>query len=188
MNNFTLPNTNLPKSNFTGQFGFASCAPVCFHETTEIVYQGAKLTFESLNRGDHKGVCTIPHTVQASGVVIHTSCGHKTLRLTNDHIVFTSTGKRAAVSLQKGDVVFSDMHEKEPCTVTKVEGEHNQKYFGLNCEESEVLANGVKTSTFGITHNVPAAWMKYATKILSVEHASKIGDNLVSLLTKLGAF
>jgi hypothetical protein len=174
--------------NYTGTFGFASCAPVCFHESTEIDYNGVKMTMDSLQSGHHKGVCTIPHTVQADGVVIQTSCSKKPLRLTNDHIVFTSVGKKAANAVVKGDVLFKNIHETEPCTVTAVSGEHNQRYFGLNCKDSEVLANGIKTSTFGITHDLPATYMKYATKIMSVEHASKIGEGLVQLLTKMGAF
>ncbi len=172
--------------NYTGLYGFASCAPTCFHESTEIDYQGLKMSLSSLNEGLHKGTCTVPHVVQANGVSITTSCSDKPLRLTNEHIVFTSSGKRPAMSVQKGDVLFRDLDEKEPCIVTSVHGEHNQRYFGLNCATSEVLANNIKTSTFGVTHDIPAAWMKYATKIMSIEHASQIGEGVVSVLQKFG--
>lgn len=121
---------------------------------------------------------------QASGVAIHTTCSATPLRLTNDHLVYSSTGLRRASSVQAGDIVYRDLAETKLCTVTKVEGETNQRYFALNCKKSDVLANGIKTSLFGNTHSIPAAWMKYATRIMSVEHASTIGDGLVALLHK----
>jgi hypothetical protein len=50
---------------------------------------------------------------------------------------------------------------------------------------SEVLANGIKTSTFGNYHTIPAAWMKYASAIVGVERASRWGDSVVELLAKV---
>ncbi len=182
---------------------------MCFHESTEIVYDRTlKLTLAALESDPSlKSTCVVPHVVTASGVAVHTTCSTMPLRLTNDHLVFTSSGLRtyvltahailrwcsliaygSAVSLQKGDVLYGDMDEKQLCTVTGVTGEHNQRYFGLNCAQSEVLANGTKTSTFGRHHNIPAAWMRTATKIMSIQHAAQIGDGLVNLLTKLGLY
>jgi len=76
------------------------------------------------------------------------------------------------------------MNEKVPCEVTKVEEEYDQNYFGLNCEDSDVLASGYKTSTFGIFHTVPAMWMKYGSKILGVHAASAVGDSIATVLSK----
>jgi len=92
--------------------------------------------------------------------------------------------KRAA-SVKVGDFLYSDMDEKNTCEVTKVDMEMDQTYFGLNCEESEVLASGYKTSTFGISHSIPAFWMKYASKIFGIQTASSIGDAFVGLLFKM---
>jgi hypothetical protein len=80
------------------------------------------------------------------------------------------------------------MNEKETCAVTGIVGEHNQRYFGLNCVNSNVLANGIKTSTFGTHHAIPAAWMRTATKVVSVETASRIGDAFVNFLQKFGLY
>jgi len=105
--------------------------------------------------------------------------------LTDDHLVYAHDGLRAAATIKVGDFLYSDMEEKNTCEVTKVEIEIGQTYFGLNCEESEVLADGYKTSTFGIFHEVPAAWMKYASKILGVHAASSLGDSFATLFSKL---
>jgi hypothetical protein len=98
------------------------------------------------------------------------------LRLTGDHLVFTLAGLKAAASVAVGDTVFADLSETERCSVVHVASEdaqHKQTYFGLNCLESIVLADGIKTSTFGHYHWFPAAWMKYASKVLGVKRASK---------------
>jgi len=59
--------------------------------------------------------------------------------------------------------------------------EYGQKYFGLNCEESDVLADGYKTSTFGTYHILPSLWMKFSSRLIGIDAASMIGDALASL-------
>lgn len=116
------------------------------------------------------------------------------LRLTNDHLVYVSRGLlpdvmtelRAASTVRAGDIVYQDLAQTSPCQVTQVTQETgDQAYFGLNCEESNVLANGIKTSTFGLYHTIPALWMKYASRWLGIERASRFGDAVVNLLSKM---
>jgi hypothetical protein len=161
---------------------FATCAATCFHESTQISYDNKPLTLASVEAGDRKGECHVPHVVQSNGVSIETSCNKSPLRVTNDHLVYTSSGLRPAASVQKGDILYSDIEEKHMCVVNSIKGEANQKYFALNCRNSDVLANGVKTSVFGYTHAIPAFWMKYASPILGVERASRLGDAVASFL------
>src|SRR5690242_3794265 len=120
----------------------------------------------------HHAECAIPHVMTSSGVVVSTTCSSSPLRLTHEHLVFTEHGLRTAGSLTQGTVLFSDLAQKVPCKVTSIQQEHAQKYFGLNCLESVVLAEDVLCSTFGVYHHVPAAWMKYAGSVLGAHRAS----------------
>ena len=100
--------------------------------------------------------------------------------------MYTARGLLLASELTKGDVLFSDLAESVHCRVTNIATEQNdQTYFGLNCAESIVLANGIKTSTFGKYHTIPAFWMKYASKIFGIERASSIGDSITDALFKM---
>jgi hypothetical protein len=88
------------------------------------------------------------------------------------------------------EIVFGDLSETEKCIiivrVTKKDNSlQEQTYFGLNCVESFVLADGIKTSTFGFFHSIPAAWMKYASRLLGVKRASTLGDSIVQWLNKM---
>jgi len=166
----------------TGLSSKLVCGAVCFHEDTAIIYQGNSYTMSDL-KNSH--LCAIPHIVKSNGVKISSTCpGH--LRLTHNHLVYTHDGLVAAGTIKVGDFLFSDMNEKVPCEVTKVEQEYAQTYFGLNCEDSDVLASGYKTSTFGIFHAVPAMWMKYGSKVLGIHSASALGDSVASLLSTFG--
>jgi hypothetical protein len=176
------PASVVPFNLTNSGYMFATCTGVCFHESSEITYENKPLTLTSLEAGDRKGECHVPHVVQSSGVSIETSCSKSPLRVTNDHLVYTSSGLRPAASVRKGDVLYSDIEEKHTCVVNAIKGEANQKYFALNCRNSEVLANGVKTSVFGYTHSIPAFWMKYASAIMGVERASRLGDAVASFL------
>ena len=91
----------------------------------------------------------------------------------------------------QGDTVFTSMDETTTCALTcavksVMHESRNQRYFGLNCLESVVLADGVKTSTFGRLHAVPAAWMKYAGSMIGIHRASAIGDAIATILAKIG--
>ncbi len=90
--------------NLTGLFVKADCTPLCFHESQEIVYNGqAPMTMQSVLEKKH-AECVVPHVRTANGVVIHTTCGAKPLRVTDEHLVYTSSGLRAASTLKKGCV------------------------------------------------------------------------------------
>lgn len=165
----------------------------CFHESTVISYKDQDWTLEQLFRVDdgHSKPCHVPHVVKAVGVVVYATCsGERTerkLRLTFDHLVFTRSGlKQASDLIPNHDVLFADLGQTKECRVSKVVPEASeQTYFGLNCHESVVLANGIKTSTFGRYHTVPAAWMKWAGWLLGVDRASRWGDSIVEFLAKI---
>lgn len=147
---------------------------VCFHEDTLITYKGKDYTLQHFLDGHDE--CKVPHTPKSRGVVIQTSC-NKTLRLTDTHLVATSTGFQTAVSVKQGDILFGDFEGTVECTVESNEKEKDvQRYFGLNCLQSEVLANGLKTSTFGDFHTLPSWYMYYAGKVVGAETASVFGD------------
>jgi len=151
----------------------------CFHKDTEISYEGQTYTLEEFQKSSNSHVCAVPHVVKTDGVIIRTSCPKsRPLRLTADHLVYTQKGLVEAQSVMVGDQLFADIDSSVSCPVISVGSEQNQEYFGLNCENSVVLADGYKTSTFGIYHNVPALWMKIGSKVLGVQRASQFGDVL----------
>jgi hypothetical protein len=163
--------------------GSSTChAGSCFHKETQVLYQKQVLAMKDLE--DHHS-CAIPHVIKTDGVKITTTC-NKALRVTRDHLVYTQEGLKTAGSVKVGDFLYNDMNEKQVCEVTTIEVEHHQEYFGLNCEESVVLANGYKTSTFGVTHDLPAIWMRYASKIFGINAASNFGDMVASFIKSWG--
>lgn len=182
------------------------CLPsstTCFHESTSITYKGetyklSDFTSSSLNHPKLlEEECRVPHIVEALGVTIETAgCGSSAsskkkmqLRLTGDHLVYTGNkGLIAASSVAVGDVVFGDVHETQQCVVTAViQDKVKQRFFGLNCRESVVLANGIKTSTFGRYHTVPAAWMSWVGSVFGMDRASRWGDSMAEFLAKIKA-
>lgn len=204
-NGATVTATNVASPACSGSFTCTSgdCLPAasvtCFHESTRIQYKGKDHTLASLQQGDGtttSGDCHVPHIVYSNGVSIEIACPQAQsvlskvlLRLTADHLVFTGSGLKSAGSLAAGDVVFSDMQQTQECHVVQVQEEKNQRYFGLNCaDESVVLANGIKTSTFGHYHWIPSIWMKYCSHMIGVKAASSIGDSIVNLLHRVGFF
>jgi len=161
------------------------CGTACFHEDTVIEYADEKHTLASLQK--EGSVCAVPHVFSDDGVKIHTSCkGMGPLRLTGDHLVYTQKGLVVASSIVVGDFVYSDLEENNVCEVTKIQHELGETYFGLSCEESVVLANGFKTSTFGNTHTLPALWMKVVSKVVGVHRATAWGEKIVSFLNEMG--
>lgn len=168
-----------------------STGATCFHETTVISYAGKNFTLpkflEEEKKTGVKPVCVVPHIVNSDGVKITTNCENiKPLRLTSDHLVFTQDGLKSADALKVGDFLFQDLKETAPCEVSKIEFEQGETYFGLNCEESVVLANGIKASTFGTLHSIPATWMKYVSKIVGLQRASALGDVIASVVSYFG--
>lgn len=74
------------------------------------------------------------------------------------------------------------MGEARKCKVARVEQEtETQEYFGLNCLNSVVLADGFKTSTFGKLHTLPAMWFSWIGRAAGIERASQWGDALANL-------
>lgn len=160
---------------------------VCFHETTLISLGDANnLSLAALRDHDE---CVVPHIVEDFGVTITSRCGvdQKVLKVTDSHLLFTQHGLKAAINLQPGvDTLFSDLTETSTCHVLRIEKEEKQqKYFGLNCLSSQVLANGVKASTFGKLHSIPALWMQVVGRIFGAERASRTGDFIAELAYKL---
>lgn len=170
-------------STSCGSASAPGCAiPVCFHAETEISYNGKTLRMHELVSGQHSE-CVVPHVVTSDGVRVETSCGaRQALRLTHDHLVFSGRGLVPAGELREGDVLFGDEQQQQVCRVTRVSVERAQQYFGLNCHKSVVLANGIKTSTFGSLHTVPALWMKYVGATFGIERASRWGDAIVTFV------
>lgn len=128
----------------------------CFHVDSIINYKGQEYSYQDLMAGKEEE-CVVPHSPNSFGVQIKTSC-NSTLRVTDTHLIATSKGFRVAYSLKIGDVLFSDLKgESGTCTVLSVEKETSlQQYFGLNCVHSEVLVSGIRASTFGDFHTLPA--------------------------------
>jgi len=147
---------------------------VCFHIDTKIDYKGIEYTYEELKAGK-ESECTVPHTPSSKGVVITTSCD-KTVRVTDTHLMATTKGFQLAYSLKAGDVMYGD-YGKETCIVKSVEKEKTtQQYFGLNCVHSEVLASGLRASTFGDFHTLPSWYMTYVGGLVGSEAASSLGE------------
>jgi hypothetical protein len=146
----------------------------CFHVESKIDYKGVEYTYEELKAGKEPE-CTVPHSPFSKGVVISTSCD-KTVRVTDTHLMATTKGFQLAYSLKAGDTLFGD-YGKEMCTVKSVEKEKTtQQYFGLNCVHSEVLASGLRASTFGDFHTLPSWYMTYVGGLVGSETASHLGE------------
>ncbi len=161
----------------------------CFHESTQITYKDKPYKMQDFINAKIEPIaseCYIPHQVRTIGVKVSILCNlnsYHVLRLTKEHLVFTSEGLKPAKSLIKGDIVFNDIitHTGYKCHVIETTDDlHLSNYFGLNCIESIVLANGIKTSTFGHYHHFPSFWMTYVSKIIGIKYASIIGDFIVS--------
>jgi len=196
----TCSGTSPTYSNFTGgctgvttlgvtQYYQISCGSSCFHRDTEIIYKDEKLTLDSLKQGKHPS-CTVPHIYTSEGVKLITSCNNSTLRLTIEHLVYTQRGLIEAKDVKVGDFIFQDLQETKTCKVISTEKENDptESYFGLNCEESIVLANGFKTSTFGKLHFFPSLWMRIMTPLIGVRAASAWGDYLSHLVQRYKFF
>lgn len=146
----------------------------CFHVESKIDYKGVEYTYDELKAGKEPE-CTVPHSPFSKGVVISTSCD-KTVRVTDTHLMATTKGFQLAYSLKAGDVLYGD-YDKDMCTVTSVEKEKTtQQYFGLNCVHSEVLASGLRASTFGDFHTLPSWYMTYVGGLVGTDTASFLGE------------
>lgn len=168
-------------------------------------YTLRELQVHAVLKGYADRQCHVPHVVQSrDGVIIETveekqggeRQRHRVLHLTGDHLVHVAVAVPAAsaeealqgsnVSLLKaarqvavGDVLFANLQQTRRVTVTKVTlSTEEDTYFGLNCLRSDVLANGIKTSTFGHHHAVPAAWMNIVGRVFGIERASQWGNSI----------
>lgn len=130
--------------------------------------------------------CKVPHTPMSKGVIITTSC-NKTLRVTDTHLVATTNGYQLAYSLQPGDKLFGDhLSNDDMCVVESNTREKTvQQYFGLNCIQSEVLADGLRTSTFGDFHTLPSWYMYFVGGGFGVDLASQFGEYVAEWYYKL---
>lgn len=170
-------------------------------------YTLRELQVHAVLKGYADRQCHVPHVVQSrDGVIIETvekveekqggeRLRHRVLHLTGDHLVHVAVAvavsaeealQSSTVSLLKaarqvavGDVLFADLQQTKRVTVTKVTlSTEEDTYFGLNCLRSDVLANGIKTSTFGHHHAVPAAWMNIVGRVFGIERASQWGNSI----------
>ncbi len=182
-----------PSQTTTSSQTTAPASTTCFHETTIITYNNTEYSDLTIQRNSE---CYIPHVVTTNGILVRLDCDfnrkEKTLRLTSDHLVYAKTNRNSrtqlveVASLNIGSILFEDIEEKRKCEVQHIEKEFNQKYFGLNCINSIVLANGIKTSTFGNYHHFPEAWMCVIGNIFGIEKASIYGDKIATLLFNFG--
>lgn len=151
-----------------------------------ISYAGKDYSFDEIRVHPE---CSIPHVVQSTGVVVTARCGNetKTLKLTPGHLLYTQRGLQAAGDLKPGrDIVFGDTLEHTKCTILSVtQDDHIDAYFGLNCLTSQVLADGLKASTFEKLHSIPSFWMAVVGRILGIKHASSVGDYISELIQKM---
>lgn len=147
---------------------------VCFHHSSIITYKGKDYTLEQLSQG-MEPECVVPHVPTATGVKFITACGHS-VQVTDTHLVATENGFTFAHMLKEGMSVHIDPEGKTSCVVESVERSLTpEQYFGLNCLHSEVLVNGVRASTFGDLHLVPAIYMKLVGQVVGVQAASIAG-------------
>jgi len=178
----------IPSTPFEGsvcQAGFyLACALKCFHKESTITIGDKQFSYDDLKKSDSP--CAIPHEFKANGLKITTTCPG-VLRVTPEHLVMTPSGFVMAGHLKTGDQLFSEIHaEKADCTITDVQADVDGQYFGLNCETGHVVSDGYWVSTFGYNHNIPAAWMRFGSKIFGVKTASRIGDSVANLLQRFG--
>lgn len=162
-----------------------AAANPCFHMDTIINYKGTAHTYAQIRTNEE---CSIPHVVEAQGVILTAKCGAetKTLKLTDGHLVYTQRGLQAAGDLKNDDSLYSDLKETATCSIVSITKESKtQQYFGLNCLTSQVLASGIKSSTFEKLHSVPAFWMQIMGRILGVKKASVLGDYIAELVGKI---
>ena len=170
-----------------GGGGGGSSSP-CFHEDTLITYAGKEHSLEEI-RAHLYQECSIPHIVRTYGVIVTAECGseEKTLKLTDGHLVYTQRGLQAAADLKPArDTLYADLAESVKCqvvSVTKEQQEHD--YFGLNCLNSQVLASGLKASTFEKLHSVPSFWMHVMGRILGIKRASQLGDYIAKMVQQM---
>lgn len=171
----------------TSAFLTNTCNP-CFHKSTTITYNGKEVSFADL-QNDAEQDCVIPHLVHSDGYELVADCNGviKSLKLTGEHLVFTQRGVLPIKEVVAGsDMVYADVEETDECnvvSVTKVKSV--DEYFGLNCQNSEVLANGIKASTFEKLHAIPSFWMKMMSKVVGIKSASKLGDSIVIWMKKM---
>jgi hypothetical protein len=150
-----------------------------------ITYGQEQLSMAQLENHDE---CAIPHVVTEQGLIITARCAAETkvLRLTAGHLVYTKRGLQAAKDVTTLDVLFSDLDEKNSCSVVSITREPAaERYFGLNCHSSQVLASGIKSSTFEKLHAIPSFWMAIMGRILGIKQASRIGDHIEQLVAKM---
>jgi hypothetical protein len=157
----------------------------CFHEDSRVELGGRTYGLAELRQLSE---CVVPHVVSARGVAVETTCALRPLRLTAEHLVRTAEGFRAAGALRVGDRLFGDVAMLRECAVVAVRPEAAvQRYFGLNCPEADslVVAEGVLVSTFGHLHQLPAMWIKYGSKLLGLQRASRIGEAVSDIYVAL---
>jgi hypothetical protein len=142
----------------------------CFHQDTCIVHADSQLRLADLRQ---HAAFAVPHIITTDGLAIHTDSG-AVLRVTPNHMIFSQRGVHRADELCVGDTLFTSLDEKQRCRVVKIAVEHQQTYFGLNAETTEILADGIKVSVFGNHHVAPSLWFRLMSPVIGVAAASTI--------------
>lgn len=172
-----------PTDNTQG--GGGSNFLLCFHEESLVSYKGRPAQPMTRFAQGAEAECVVPHTFQADGVRVDTDCAATPLRLSKEHLVFAAAGLVQAHTLRAGDKLWRDVAQTAQCSVLRVSADPGQRYMGLNCYESVVVADGVLVSTFESQHTVAALWMKYMPTLLGLRGASKVGEVLTNIFRAL---
>lgn len=138
---------------------FISLGFGCFHESTLITFGNETYDLQDIQAGKLLN-CSIIRIVKSNGLRVHTDCNAITLRLTNDHLVYSVMSKydaprlMALKVLQINSILFNNMAMNSTCLVTRIDQDLNQdlqqSYFELNCTSKDLLANSFKTSIYSI--------------------------------------
>jgi len=108
------------------------------------------------------------------GVHVRTECGHS-LKLTREHLVWAEGGFMRAGDVRQGHRVR--VAGDETCAVASVEPAQGP-WFGVQCLESEVKANGVHASVFAHYHAVPAVYMRWMGWAVGARRAAELGQHV----------
>ena len=159
---------------------------VCYHRESKLSFSsgGETFTLDDVKAGKISD-CVVAHTVQSKGLRLIFE-ENFTLAVTQNHLVAYRKGWTNATLFVPAQKVTKEhrvicQSPSGECTLKHILWrEHVDTYFGLNCLQSVVYADGVLTSTFENYHHFPALWMKLVGGIFGIDRASKWGDAMAT--------
>lgn len=154
-----------------------STEPACFRDDMLIsLGPGAPpLSLEELERVPE---CTVPHkVVRMDGLCAHMADGQE-ICLSPDHLVWQHNSPARADTLFPSGLLMTQYNTTS--SIVRISRDYGPRvYFGLNCANTSIVhVNGIKASTFGSYHALPSLWMYWASKIVGITWASRIGSFL----------